>query len=94
MPQPLALLGPVALRVKTVPVVPALVACGTGAMMRRRSSSSNTSVEARDSASVEVWDSGADVGRRSSTTVSLGSPPARMVSMLPGAQASLFSSMA
>ena len=30
--------------------------------MRRRSSSSNSSVEARDSASVEVWDSGAEVG--------------------------------
>src|SRR6476620_1606074 len=63
-------------------------------MMRRRSSSSNSSVEARDSASAEEWDSGVAVGRRSSTTVSLGSPPARMVSMLPGVQASLFSSMA
>ena len=45
-------------------------------------------------ASVAVWASGLWVVRRCLTTVSLGSPPARMVSMLPGAQASLFSSMA
>ena len=59
--------------------------------MRRRSSSSNSSVEARERASVEVWDSGAEVVRLRSTMVSLGSPSARMVSMLPGAQDSLFS---
>jgi hypothetical protein len=69
-------------------------------MMRRRSSSNNSSVEACDSAlgfggrnaypcvSVLVF------VRRSVDTSSLGSPPARMVSMLPGAQASLFSNMA
>ena len=42
--------------------------------MRRRNSSSNSSVETRERASVTVRDSGAEVVRRSSTTVSVGFP--------------------
>ena len=68
-------------------------------MMRRRSSSSNSSV----APAAGRWVGRAQrVSRRRGVgggeaqwaTVSLGSPPATMVPMLPGAQVSLFSSMA
>ena len=45
-----------------------------GAMMRRLSSSSNSSVEARERVSVGVGSSGLRVRRRSSVTVSWGPP--------------------
>jgi hypothetical protein len=63
-------------------------------MIRRRSSSSCSLVEAREGASVEARETGLWVAARSLTTVSLGSPPARMVRCYRGDQASLFSSMA
>ena len=53
-------------------------------MMRRRSSISNSWVEARERASVEARGNGWWVVARSLTTSSFGSPPARTVSMLPG----------
>src|SRR6516225_6312358 len=67
-----------------------------GRTMRRRNSRSNSSVEARERASpaYDEYRGGSGLSRRSLTTSSLGSPPARMLSMLPGAHASLFSSMA
>ena len=73
----LALLGPVAVRVKP-PSESSQVSWRLvrGAMMRRLSSSSNSSVEARERVSVGVGSSGLRVRRRSSVTVSLGSPPA------------------
>ena len=70
----LALFGPVAVRVKAVPVVPGVVRLLRGAMMRRRNSSSNSSVEAREGASVAVWASGLWVVRRCSTTSFVGFP--------------------
>lgn len=98
----LALFGPAAVRVQAAfPVVPGVVACGAGAMMRRRSSSSNSSVDTCDKVlgglvgrSAYPWRAVLGSLRRSVGASSLGSPPARMVSMLPGAQASLFSSIA
>ena len=71
-----------------------------GAMMRRRSASNNSSVDTCDRAfglvgrSAYPWDEALGLLRRGVDTSSFGSPPARTVSMLPGAQDSLFSSMA
>ena len=76
-------------RLQAVPVVSGVVASGAGAMIRRRRSSGSL-MEARERASVEARETGLWVAARSLTTVSLCSPPARMVSMLPGPRRACF----
>ena len=101
MPGLLPLSGPVAVRVEAaVPVVPGVVASVAGG--------DDAASQLQQQLLGGRLRQGVGVGRAQRVSLggavglvrcrvgasSLGSPPARMVSMLPGAQASLFSSMA